>query len=67
MHILLGELLGELLGDLSGDLLQGGVTLGGLKHNIAVGILFIEAWLRGTHPDLYLILLSTPFTVHLSV
>ncbi|KAK2182485.1 hypothetical protein NP493_351g03026 [Ridgeia piscesae] len=32
------------------DLLRmppGGVTLGGLKHNIAVGILFIEAWLRG--------------------
>lgn len=26
---------------------QGGVTLFGLKHNIAVGILFIEAWLTG--------------------
>nr|XP_015200428.1 PREDICTED: malate synthase, glyoxysomal-like isoform X1 [Lepisosteus oculatus]XP_015200429.1 PREDICTED: malate synthase, glyoxysomal-like isoform X1 [Lepisosteus oculatus]XP_015200430.1 PREDICTED: malate synthase, glyoxysomal-like isoform X1 [Lepisosteus oculatus] len=25
----------------------GGVTLHGLKYNIAVGILFIEAWLRG--------------------
>ncbi|KAK3100555.1 hypothetical protein FSP39_021704 [Pinctada imbricata] len=26
---------------------SGGVTLAGLKHNIAVGVLFIEAWLRG--------------------
>ncbi|XP_061164059.1 malate synthase-like [Saccostrea echinata] len=26
---------------------SGGVTETGLKHNIAVGILFIEAWLRG--------------------
>ncbi|KAK4301254.1 hypothetical protein Pmani_026589 [Petrolisthes manimaculis] len=26
---------------------SGGVTLEGLKHNIAVGVLFIEAWLRG--------------------
>ncbi|KAM9469831.1 malate synthase-like [Clarias gariepinus] len=25
----------------------GGVTLNGLKHNIAVGVLFIEAWLSG--------------------
>uniref|UniRef100_A0A0N7ZB81 malate synthase n=1 Tax=Scylla olivacea TaxID=85551 RepID=A0A0N7ZB81_SCYOL len=32
------------------DLLEmpaGGVTLEGLKHNVAVGILFIAAWLRG--------------------
>ncbi|XP_014681941.1 PREDICTED: malate synthase-like [Priapulus caudatus] len=32
------------------DLLEmpsGGVTLEGLKHNVSVGILFIEAWLRG--------------------
>ncbi|KAK8725886.1 hypothetical protein OTU49_010538 [Cherax quadricarinatus] len=32
------------------DLLQmpsGGVTLEGLKHNVAVGILFIDAWLQG--------------------
>lgn len=28
-------------------ILQGGVTHDGLRHNIAVGILFIEAWLRG--------------------
>ena len=26
---------------------QGGVTFTGLKHNIAVGIMFIDAWLRG--------------------
>ncbi|XP_020390325.1 malate synthase-like [Rhincodon typus] len=34
----------------AGDLLtmpSGGVTLHGLKYNIGVGILFIEAWLRG--------------------
>ncbi|XP_066286339.1 malate synthase-like [Branchiostoma lanceolatum] len=34
----------------SKDLLQmptGGVTLNGLKHNIAVGIQFINAWLKG--------------------
>lgn len=34
----------------SADLLQmprGSVTLTGLKHNIKVGILFVEAWLRG--------------------
>uniref|UniRef100_A0A672GFX0 malate synthase n=1 Tax=Salarias fasciatus TaxID=181472 RepID=A0A672GFX0_SALFA len=33
-----------------GDLLQmpsGGVTLYGLRHNIAVGVLFIKAWLSG--------------------
>ncbi|XP_012689839.1 malate synthase-like [Clupea harengus] len=45
--------LHELLSDLKvtpEDLLSmpaGGVTLFGLKHNIAVGILFIEAWLTG--------------------
>ena len=27
--------------------LQGSVTLSGLKHNIKVGVLFVEAWLRG--------------------
>lgn len=27
--------------------MAGGVTLEGLKHNVAVGVLFIEAWLRG--------------------
>lgn len=26
---------------------QGGVTLYGLKYNIAVGVLFINAWLSG--------------------
>ncbi|XP_063046585.1 malate synthase-like [Engraulis encrasicolus] len=45
--------LNELRSDLQvtrEDLLSmpaGGVTLFGLKHNIAVGILFIEAWLTG--------------------
>ena len=29
------------------DLLQGSITQAGLKHNIRVGLLFIEAWLRG--------------------
>ena len=29
--------------------LQGGLTLEGLKNNITVGILFIEAWLRGKY------------------
>jgi len=28
---------------------QGGVTKAGLRHNITVGIMFIEAWLRGMY------------------
>ncbi|KAK7075803.1 Malate synthase [Halocaridina rubra] len=38
------------------DLLQvpsGGVTLAGLKHNIEVGILFIDSWLRGQGHYIY--------------
>lgn len=38
------------------DLLEmpsGGVTLEGLKHNIAVGILFIDSWLRGQGHYIY--------------
>ncbi|XP_063586705.1 malate synthase-like [Penaeus indicus] len=40
----------------AGDLLQmpaGGVTLAGLKHNVAVGILFIDSWLRGQGHYIY--------------
>lgn len=38
------------------DLLEmpsGGVTINGLKHNIAVGILFIDSWLRGQGHYIY--------------
>ncbi|KAG0710258.1 Malate synthase, glyoxysomal [Chionoecetes opilio] len=38
------------------DLLQmpaGGVTLEGLKHNVAVGVLFVAAWLRGEGHYIY--------------
>ncbi|CAL4076363.1 unnamed protein product [Meganyctiphanes norvegica] len=38
------------------DLLEmpsGGVTLAGLRHNIAVGILFIDSWLRGEGHFIY--------------
>lgn len=38
------------------DLLQmpsGGVTLDGLRHNVAVGILFIDAWLQGKGHFIY--------------
>lgn len=38
------------------DLLEmpaGGVTLEGLKHNVAVGVLFIAAWLRGEGHYIY--------------
>lgn len=31
----------------------GGVTLEGLKHNIAVGILFIDSWLQGKGHYIY--------------
>lgn len=31
----------------------GGVTLEGLKHNVAVGVLFIAAWLRGEGHYIY--------------
>ncbi|KAL2077736.1 hypothetical protein ACEWY4_027240 [Coilia grayii] len=52
-HTMSDNQLNELRSDLRvtrEDLLSmpaGGVTLFGLKHNIAVGVLFIEAWLTG--------------------